>query len=377
MCLAMNPDKLQPGERCASTSNRNFEGRQGRGGRTHLVSPAVAAATAIAGHFASPATDLTHPPPSPSPRSLRRRDRPTVPKTQRSEGDEERSTMKAVRIVQGTAVPLDRTDVDTDQIIPSDWLKRVERTGFEKGLFSEWRDDRDFVLNQEQYSGANILIGGLNFGTGSSREHAVWAIQQYGFDAVISPRFADIFRNNCTKNGLVPVTVSRRGQRAADAGRRGRPDPRDHDRRRAPHRRSARHRPRDQRSRSTAAIQERFLEGLDDIGLTLRYATDIDEYETSRKPLDAGPGLTAGATGSSSAGRITSSSMLRLMGWVITYSTARAMSSTSPNSVADMAPAQLLRAAHDRHAAFGIAFDVLDAGHAGEHRPSCRRRRCG
>jgi len=116
--------------------------------------------------------------------------------------------MKAVRIVQGTAVPLDRTDVDTDQIIPSDWLKRVERTGFEKGLFSEWRDDRDFVLNQEQYSGANILIGGLNFGTGSSREHAVWAIQQYGFDAVISPRFADIFRNNCTKNGLVPVTVS-------------------------------------------------------------------------------------------------------------------------------------------------------------------------
>ena len=86
--------------------------------------------------------------------------------------------MKAVRIVSGTAVPLDRTDVDTDQIIPSDWLKRVERTGFEKGLFSEWRDDRDFVLNKEEYAGANILIGGLNFGTGSSREHAVWAIQQ-------------------------------------------------------------------------------------------------------------------------------------------------------------------------------------------------------
>ena len=115
--------------------------------------------------------------------------------------------MKAVRIVQGTAVPLDRTDVDTDQIIPSDWLKRVERTGFEKGLFSEWRDDRDFVLNQEQYSGANILIGGLNFGTGSSREHAVWAIQQAGFEAVIAPSFSDIFRNNCTKNGLVPAVL--------------------------------------------------------------------------------------------------------------------------------------------------------------------------
>src|SRR6185369_13398885 len=116
--------------------------------------------------------------------------------------------MEAVRIVSGTAVPLDCSDVDTDQIIPSDWLKQVERTGFEKGLFSEWRDDRDFVLNQEQYAGASILVAGPNFGTGSSREHAVWAIQQYGFKAVISPRFGDIFRNNSTKNGLVPVLVS-------------------------------------------------------------------------------------------------------------------------------------------------------------------------
>ena len=116
--------------------------------------------------------------------------------------------MEPVRIVSGTAVPLDRSDVDTDQIIPSDWLKRVERTGFEKGLFSEWRDDRDFVLNQEQYAGATILLAGPNFGTGSSREHAVWAIQQYGFQAVISPRFGDIFRNNSTKNGLVPVVVA-------------------------------------------------------------------------------------------------------------------------------------------------------------------------
>lgn len=191
--------------------------------------------------------------------------------------------MKAVRIVQGTAVPLDRTDVDTDQIIPSDWLKRVERTGFEKGLFSEWRDDRDFVLNQEQYAGATILIGGLNFGTGSSREHAVWAIQQYGFDAVISPRFADIFRNNCTKNGLVPVTVSaevnEQLMRAVEA------DPSleiivDVERLtvEAPAIGLEATFPLD------AAIQERFLEGLDDIGLTLRYEPDIDEYETGRKP---------------------------------------------------------------------------------------------
>ena len=115
--------------------------------------------------------------------------------------------MDAVQIVSGTAVPLRRSDVDTDQIIPSDWLKRVERTGFDKGLFSEWRDNRDFVLNDERYSEAVVLVAGPNFGTGSSREHAVWAIQQYGFGAVVSPRFADIFRNNCTKNGLVPVQV--------------------------------------------------------------------------------------------------------------------------------------------------------------------------
>ena len=120
---------------------------------------------------------------------------------------ERRTMMEAVRVVSGTAVPLDRSDVDTDQIIPSDWLKRVERTGFGKGLFSEWRDDRDFVLNRPEHANATILIAGPNFGTGSSREHAVWALMDYGFKAVISPRFGDIFRNNCTKAGLIPVQV--------------------------------------------------------------------------------------------------------------------------------------------------------------------------
>src|SRR5712671_1528460 len=115
--------------------------------------------------------------------------------------------MEAVRVITGRAVPLVRSDVDTDQNIPSDWLKRVERTGFGAGLFSEWRESSDFVLNQEQFDGAQILVAGNNFGTGSSREHAVWALQDYGFRAVISPRFADIFRNNCTKVGLVPVQV--------------------------------------------------------------------------------------------------------------------------------------------------------------------------
>jgi 3-isopropylmalate/(R)-2-methylmalate dehydratase small subunit len=116
--------------------------------------------------------------------------------------------MEPVRIITGTAVPLERSDVDTDQIIPSDWLKRVERTGFGAGLFAEWRDDRNFVLNKAEYAGASVLVAGPNFGTGSSREHAVWALVDYGFRAVVSPRFGDIFRNNCTKAGLVPVQLT-------------------------------------------------------------------------------------------------------------------------------------------------------------------------
>ncbi|MFZ9369060.1 MAG: 3-isopropylmalate dehydratase small subunit [Ilumatobacteraceae bacterium] len=116
--------------------------------------------------------------------------------------------MKAVRIISGRGVPLKRSDVDTDQIIPAEWLKRVERTGFEKGLFSTWRDDRNFVLNDERYAGASILVAGKSLGVGSSREHAVWAIQQGGFDAVIAPSFSDIFRNNCGKNGLIVVELS-------------------------------------------------------------------------------------------------------------------------------------------------------------------------
>ena len=187
--------------------------------------------------------------------------------------------MRAVRTIEGTAVPLDRSDVDTDQIIPSDWLKQVERTGFEKGLFSEWRDDPAFVLNQEQFQGANVLIGGPNFGTGSSREHAVWAIQQYGFEAVVSPRFGDIFRNNCTKNGLVPVQVD------ADTGERLL--------------RMVEVDPSlvfeiDIATRTLRAgdvevefpldegTQHRFLEGLDDIGLTLQHADDIGAFEQRR-----------------------------------------------------------------------------------------------
>jgi 3-isopropylmalate/(R)-2-methylmalate dehydratase small subunit len=115
--------------------------------------------------------------------------------------------MEPVQEIVARAVPLDRADVDTDQIIPSDWLKRVERTGFGEGLFSEWRERSDFVLNQARYADAAVLVAGPNFGTGSSREHAAWALQDYGFRAIISSRFADIFRNNALKIGLVPVTL--------------------------------------------------------------------------------------------------------------------------------------------------------------------------
>ncbi|HMV75073.1 MAG TPA: 3-isopropylmalate dehydratase small subunit [Microthrixaceae bacterium] len=189
--------------------------------------------------------------------------------------------MDAVRIITGTAVPLDRSDVDTDQIIPSDWLKQVERTGFDKGLFSEWRDDRDFVLNQEQFQGANILIAGPNFGTGSSREHAVWAIQQYGFAAVVSPRFGDIFRNNSTKNGLVPVQVSAEvGRQLLDAVA---ADPTlqfviDIERRtlECDSLGLVMDFPLDD------SVQHRFLEGLDDIGLSLRHDADITTFEAQR-----------------------------------------------------------------------------------------------
>jgi 3-isopropylmalate/(R)-2-methylmalate dehydratase small subunit len=115
--------------------------------------------------------------------------------------------MDPVIKVTGRAVPLERADVDTDQIIPASWLKRIERTGFGEGLFSAWRANPDFVLNRPEYSGARVLLAGPNFGSGSSREHAAWALQDYGFAAVISPRFADIFRGNSLKIGLLPVEL--------------------------------------------------------------------------------------------------------------------------------------------------------------------------
>jgi len=191
--------------------------------------------------------------------------------------------MEPIRVIRGTGAPLDRSDVDTDQIIPASWLKRVERTGFGVGCFSAWREsDPDFVLNRPEFAGANILVTGPNFGIGSSREHAVWALTDYGFRAVISPRFGDIFRNNATKSGLVPIVVSPEFAEALmraverdpqleiliDVGERWISAP------------SA---GLDESFPLDEFTQHRLLEGLDDIGLTLRNADKIASYE-SRRP---------------------------------------------------------------------------------------------
>ena len=189
--------------------------------------------------------------------------------------------MKAVQVITGTGVPLKRSDVDTDQIIPADWLKRVERTGFEKGLFSTWRDDRDFVLNDERYARASMLVAGPAFGVGSSREHAVWAIQQYGFDAVIAPSFSDIFRNNCTKNGLVPVVVPEAIVETIWAAIEADADTQivvDMERLKVEVPAAGI----DESFPMDPQTQHRFLNGLDDVGITLTHAGAIDTYEANR-----------------------------------------------------------------------------------------------
>ena len=189
--------------------------------------------------------------------------------------------MEPVRIVAGRAAPLDRSDVDTDQIIPSEWLKRIERTGFGAGLFAEWRDDPGFVLNDPDHAGATILVAGPNFGTGSSREHAVWALVDYGFGAVVSPRFGDIFRSNSTRSGLVPAEVSDEDGRAILEAVSADPSLEivvDVERRlvEAPAVGIS------VRFRLDDDARDRLLRGLDDIDVTAEHASDIDAYEVQR-----------------------------------------------------------------------------------------------
>jgi 3-isopropylmalate/(R)-2-methylmalate dehydratase small subunit len=179
----------------------------------------------------------------------------------------------------GKVMPLRRSDVDTDQIIPAVYLKRVTRTGFEDGLFSAWRDDPSFVLNNAAHSGATILVAGPNFGTGSSRQHAVWALRDWGFKVVIASRFGDIFRGNALKEGLLPVQLDQKAIEALwDLGD-SEPDKEitvDLGERQVRVDDAVWHFPIDDFSRW------RLMEGLDDIGLTLRHEADITAYEKKR-----------------------------------------------------------------------------------------------
>jgi len=185
----------------------------------------------------------------------------------------------------GSALPLRRSNVDTDQIIPAVYLKRVTRSGFEDGLFAAWRNDPEFVLNQPEYKAATVLVAGVDFGTGSSREHAVWALQNYGFKVVISSRFADIFRGNSLKGGLLTVILDQSDVEAMWVAIEAEP---------------TNQITVDLESRTVSyngvvlefAIDDytrwRLMEGLDDIGLTVKNSDFIDAFEQTReshKPL--------------------------------------------------------------------------------------------
>jgi 3-isopropylmalate/(R)-2-methylmalate dehydratase small subunit len=187
--------------------------------------------------------------------------------------------MEKISVHRGRALPLRRSNVDTDQIIPAEYLKRVTRTGFEDGLFAAWRKDPDFVLNKDEYAGATVLVAGPDFGTGSSREHAVWALLDYGFKVVLSSRFADIFRGNSGKNGLLtaqvaPETIDRVWELAeADPGTEVTVDLES----------------REVRAGDFVASFDiddytrwRLLEGLDDVGITLSHEDQILAYEGKR-----------------------------------------------------------------------------------------------
>lgn len=245
MCLAMNPDKLKPQERCASTSNRNFEGRQGNGGRTHLMSPAMAAAAAVSGTIADVRKFPYLGDESNDPRKVSDV-KSNVFSTEKyvspgavisppapylaAKGDAATDSASAAGLpkfttLTGVAAPLDIQNIDTDMIIPKEFLKTIQRSGLGFAAFAELRYENpeevatlgadvakprsDFVLNKAGYEKSSILIAGDNFGCGSSREHAPWSINDMGIRCIISTSFADIFYNNCINNGMLPVTLPR------------------------------------------------------------------------------------------------------------------------------------------------------------------------
>ena len=303
MCLGMNPDILSPGERCASTSNRNFEGRQGAGGRTHLMSPVMAAAAAIVGKIADvrdlaqPVTKSTKRAPSPvvtpeianvdSDQDMERiMDLPEDEDAPLSNGAQGSAGMEPFTTLKGIAAPMDRANVDTDAIIPKQFLKTIKRTGLGTALFFSLRYNSDgseipeFVLNKEPYRSAKILVAGENFGCGSSREHAPWALLDFGIKCIIAPSFADIFFNNTFKNGMLPVVIEDKAAiaRIAEQAKAGHEIEVDLPSQSV----------KDSSGQELARFEvEEFrkhclINGLDDIGLTMQLEGHIKRYEDRR-----------------------------------------------------------------------------------------------
>ena len=305
MCLGMNPDILSPKERCASTSNRNFEGRQGAGGRTHLMSPVMAAAAAIAGKLADVRNliDQNAIPAKASPKlnvTAEVSDIDTdedldrildLPEASQIQGKNETASSSGGQpkftILKGIAAPMERSNVDTDAIIPKQFLKTIRRTGLGLALFyslryrEDGKEETDFVLNREPYRHAKILVvTGPNFGCGSSREHAPWALLDFGITCIIAPSYADIFFNNTFKNGMLPVAIPDQPtlNRVADEARAGREIEVD----------LVNQRINDASGQKLADFEvEEFrkhclVNGLDDIGLTMQMEDKIKRFEDRR-----------------------------------------------------------------------------------------------
>ena len=307
MCLGMNPDILSPGERCASTSNRNFEGRQGAGGRTHLMSPAMAAAAAIAGKLADVRELSGYEKALPSAKSAPNEIQPPQVEDPESDVDldnildvDQTSQGNTVKTgapsvagmppftqLKGIAAPMDRTNVDTDAIIPKQFLKTIKRAGLSKGLFHAWRFNpdgslnKDFILNQAPYDKAKILVvTGPNFGCGSSREHAPWALLDFGIKCIIASSFGDIFYNNTFKNGMLPLRIEDEAALTAIAAesKAGREIEVDLE---AQQVKTA-----DGKVLAEFMVEEFrrhcLINGLDDIGLTMQMADKITKFEGRR-----------------------------------------------------------------------------------------------
>ncbi|WVN88273.1 3-isopropylmalate dehydratase, large subunit [Cryptococcus depauperatus CBS 7841] len=307
MCLGMNPDQLKPGERCASTSNRNFEGRQGAGGRTHLMSPAMVAAAALTGYLTDVRTIMgSHFSGDDELKItsyfdyLTPIEMPAAPQQATEETEACQSPVKAAaagsaglpkfNVLRGIAAPMWEANIDTDKIIPKQFLKTLLRTGLGKALFWPLRYDvrtneeiPDFVLNKEPYRHASIIVcTGPNFGCGSSREHAPWALNDFGIRCVLAPSFGDIFKTNCFKNGMLPLELPQADLEAlyedASAGLEIAVDLEN----------QCVVRPNGKPSISFSVDPFRrhcLINGLDDIGLTLEHRDQIEKFEEKRTEI--------------------------------------------------------------------------------------------